>query len=84
MSDDLMGLAAAARKARDPKITVTVLREAVVSGRLHHEKGIGGIRMVRLSDVKALAAPIAPKAPNPSTPKTAGVRLPKRKSRARK
>lgn len=77
MSDDLMGLAAAARAARDPAVTVTSLREAIEAGRLPSERGIGGIRKVRLSDVKALVLPAAA----PSTPKKSGVKLPRRKRR---
>ena len=80
MSDDLMGLAAAARKAKDPAVTVTSLREAIESGRLPHEKGVGGIRLVRLSDVKALAI-TAPVVAPPAAPKKTGVKLPRRRAK---
>jgi hypothetical protein len=80
MSDDLMGLAAAARKAKDPAVTVTSLREAIESGRLPHEKGIGGIRLVRLSDVKSLAI-TAPVVASPETPRKSSVKLPRRRAK---
>lgn len=53
MSDEPKGLAAIARQARDPEITVTSLRAAIAEGRLAHEIGVGGRPLVKLSDAQA-------------------------------
>lgn len=53
MSDEPKGLAAIARQARDPEITVTSLRAAIAEGKLAHEIGVGGRPLVKLSDAQA-------------------------------
>lgn len=84
MSDELQGLAAIARRAKDPAITVTSLRAAVADGSLPHEIGVGGRTLVRFSDVQALGAKTSqqPEAPAPVAAKKTGVKLPRRKGRS--
>lgn len=53
MSDEPQGLAAIARRAKDPAITVTSLRQAIADGRLPAEIGVGGRTLVKLADAQA-------------------------------
>lgn len=64
-ANDYRGLAAVARAAKDPRITVSALRDAVEAGKLPHQTGVAGLTQVRLADVTALFAPEPKKAPAP-------------------